>query len=186
VSELVFVIRSSLTASFRDPAGSLFRHQGRILRVVNPIRAADLEPFLASPPAKNSWPPGRGARPRARCRRARRTPRRPRYQPDPGARTHRFSQLLCEWTAEMLLGGGPLTLDLAQALLADGLGLKDGTPYNVLFRGSMFRRLTRGREELHRKLMPELFGSLCRRYFDIVRAQHEEGATRWLYLLRKR
>src|SRR4029077_13243294 len=27
------------------------------------------------------------------------------------------------------------TLDLAQALLADGLGLKDGTPYNILFRG---------------------------------------------------
>jgi hypothetical protein len=28
-----------------------------------------------------------------------------------------------------------LTLGLAQSLVVDGLGLKDGTPYNVLFRG---------------------------------------------------
>ena len=35
----------------------------------------------------------------------------------------------------MLHAAGLLTLDLAQALLADGLGLKDGTPYNILFRG---------------------------------------------------
>ena len=46
--------------------------------------------------------------------------------------------------------------------------------------------LTRGREELHRDLTAGLFESLCRRHFDIVRIQHEEGATRWLYLLPKR
>src|SRR5947207_2576713 len=40
-----------------------------------------------------------------------------------------------EWNPEMLHAAGMLTLDLAQALHADGLGLKDGTPYNVLFRG---------------------------------------------------
>ncbi|HEY1493957.1 MAG TPA: SAM-dependent methyltransferase, partial [Candidatus Solibacter sp.] len=38
-----------LTASFRDPAGSLFRYQGRILRAVNSVGIADLEGFLASP-----------------------------------------------------------------------------------------------------------------------------------------
>ena len=36
----------SITASFRDPAGSLFRYQGRVLRVVNAIGAADLDAFL--------------------------------------------------------------------------------------------------------------------------------------------
>ena len=40
-----------------------------------------------------------------------------------------------EWPPEMLHAAGELTLDLAQDLLADGLGLKDATPYNVLFRG---------------------------------------------------
>src|ERR1039457_6340775 len=39
----------SITASFRDPAGSLLHYQGRILRIVNPLGAADLEAFLASP-----------------------------------------------------------------------------------------------------------------------------------------
>ena len=51
---------------------------------------------------------------------------------------------------------------------------------------SMFRCLTRGRDELYRDLTTGLFESLCRCHFDIVRVQHEEGATRWLYLLRKR
>ena len=51
---------------------------------------------------------------------------------------------------------------------------------------SMFQRLTRGREELHQDLTSELFENLCRRHFEIVRVQHVEGATRWLYLLRKR
>ena len=40
-----------------------------------------------------------------------------------------------EWPAEMLHAAGCLTVELARALLAEGLGLKDGTPYNVLFRG---------------------------------------------------
>lgn len=40
-----------------------------------------------------------------------------------------------EWTLEMLEAAGNLTLDLAEALLKEGLGLKDATPFNVLFRG---------------------------------------------------
>jgi len=35
----------------------------------------------------------------------------------------------------MLRAAGTLTLDLAQQLLSEGLGLKDATPYKVLFRG---------------------------------------------------
>jgi len=41
-----------------------------------------------------------------------------------------------EWPAEMLWDAGRLTLELAQAALADGFGLKDATPHNILFRGS--------------------------------------------------
>ena len=41
-----------------------------------------------------------------------------------------------EWAPEMLWEAGRLTLELAQSSLTDGYGLKDATPYNVLFRGS--------------------------------------------------
>jgi hypothetical protein len=51
---------------------------------------------------------------------------------------------------------------------------------------SMFRRLTRGREELHRNLTPELFETSCRRHFDIVRSQHVEATSRWLYWMRRK
>ena len=40
-----------------------------------------------------------------------------------------------EWPPEMLAAAGRLTLDLARGLLDPSHGLKDATPYNVLFRG---------------------------------------------------
>jgi 2-polyprenyl-3-methyl-5-hydroxy-6-metoxy-1,4-benzoquinol methylase len=46
-----------------------------------------------------------------------------------------FPSFPYEWPAEMLHAAGRLTLDLALALLEAGHGLKDATPYNVLFRG---------------------------------------------------
>ena len=134
-----------ITASFRDPAGSLFHYQGRILRIVNGIGAADLEAFLASQAgqklmAAGTVVPTRALDP-AECRE---------LLADSGVRElydARGGQMILEhervdfpsfpyeWTAEMLHAAALLTLDLAQALLPDGLGLKDGTPYNVLFRG---------------------------------------------------
>jgi len=51
---------------------------------------------------------------------------------------------------------------------------------------SMFRRLTRGREELHRGLDRQVFESVAMRRFEIVRSQHLDDTHRWLYLLRKR
>lgn len=40
-----------------------------------------------------------------------------------------------EWPPEMLRAAAALTLDLAEEALEIGFGLKDATPYNVLFRG---------------------------------------------------
>jgi hypothetical protein len=51
---------------------------------------------------------------------------------------------------------------------------------------SMFRRLARGREELHKDLNQGVFESAARRHFEIVRVRHAESSTRWLYLLKKR
>ncbi|MBI2816013.1 MAG: class I SAM-dependent methyltransferase [Acidobacteria bacterium] len=41
-----------------------------------------------------------------------------------------------EWPPEMLHAAGKLTLELANALLSEGRGIKDAIPYNILFRGS--------------------------------------------------
>jgi len=72
-------------------------------------------------------------------------------------------------------------LDLAAELTSGILIVEFISPED-----SMFRRLTRGREELHKDLTVELFETHCRRHFEIVRVQHVENSTRWLYLLRKR
>jgi len=47
-----------------------------------------------------------------------------------------FPSFPYEWPAGMLHAAGRLTLDLALALLEEGHGLKDATPYNVLFSGA--------------------------------------------------
>ncbi len=50
---------------------------------------------------------------------------------------------------------------------------------------SMFHRLTRGREHLHRDLNQQVFEDACRAHFEIVRSQQIEGTHRRLYLLRR-
>jgi SAM-dependent methyltransferase len=40
-----------------------------------------------------------------------------------------------EWVPEMLHAAGKLTIELAMRALDDNLGLKDATPYNILFQG---------------------------------------------------
>ena len=72
-------------------------------------------------------------------------------------------------------------IDLAAELTTNLLVIEFVAPDD-----SMFQRLTRGREELHKDLTPELFETQCGRHFEIVRMQHVEGTTRRLYLLRKR
>jgi SAM-dependent methyltransferase len=116
-----------------------------VLRVVNSIGAADLQAFLAAPSGQKLMAGGGVARTRELD-----AAERQQLLADPAVRDlyeSRGGQMILdheridfpsfpyEWTAEMLHAAGMLTLDLAQALLADGLGLKDGTPYNVLFRG---------------------------------------------------
>jgi SAM-dependent methyltransferase len=47
-----------------------------------------------------------------------------------------FVSFPSEWPPEMLYAAGVLTLELAEAYQAEGYGLKDATPYNILFRGT--------------------------------------------------
>ena len=46
-----------------------------------------------------------------------------------------FPSYAYEWPAEMLYAAGKLTIELAETALKESFGLKDATPYNVLFRG---------------------------------------------------
>jgi len=72
-------------------------------------------------------------------------------------------------------------VDLAAELTTDLLIIEFIAPED-----SMFRRLTRGREELHKDLNREVFEAVCEPRFERLRMQHVDGTTRWLYLLRKR
>lgn len=47
-----------------------------------------------------------------------------------------FASYPYEWSPEMLYSAGELTLDLAEAALNENFGLKDATPYNIMFRGT--------------------------------------------------
>lgn len=134
-----------LANSFRDPAGCLFSLDGSIYRVVNPVGVADLDAFMASKAGHKLMNSGKivGTReldPAQRdtlCRDAR---VRHLFNAFGGQKILQherveFQTYPYEWPAEMLHAAGVLTLNLAAELVEDGLGLKDGTPYNVLFRG---------------------------------------------------
>jgi SAM-dependent methyltransferase len=136
---------TQLAASFRDPAGSLFVLNGRVLRIVNPAGQTDALAFLNSKRGRKTMEDGRVVQTDVLDDAAR-----AQLLQDPKVRSlfdavegsiileHQrvtFASFPYEWPAEMLHAAGILTLDLAEELLKDGLGLKDATPYNVLFRG---------------------------------------------------
>jgi predicted RNA methylase len=131
-------------ASFRDPAGRLFRIGGRIIRIVNSAGSPDLRGFLASRTsqrfAESGRLPGTEVLDPATVRTL--------FEreglaslldaDDPLIVEHEkipFQSFPYEWSPEMLHAAGELTLDLAQSMLDEGFGLKDATPYNILFRG---------------------------------------------------
>jgi len=123
-----------VTRSFRDPAGAVLRHGSRILRIVYPESVTDLEAFLATGGARQAMEAGKLVR----------SVRLPAAESaDLGfdqqcVYEHErvsFASYPAEWPPEMLHAAGELTLELFGRALEDGFGLKDATPYNVLFRG---------------------------------------------------
>ena len=133
-------------SSFRDPGGRCFGWGNRILRAVNPAALAEIEPFLATSVATQLVARQQlisthqlNAGDLTELRRAEGFEQ---FIPEHGVgavfehERVEFPSYPYEWPPEMLFAAGMLTLDLAQACLADGYSLKDATPYNVLFRGS--------------------------------------------------
>lgn len=127
---------ASQITSFRDPAGRLLQREGRIFRSVSKHGLENAQLFLRSPAICAFREAGRvvgaGAVPAWEAadldfEDAALVLEHPRID---------FPSYPYEWAPEMLVEAGRLTLDLAEALLPEGLGLKDATPHNVLFDGA--------------------------------------------------
>lgn len=115
-------------SSFRDPSGSVYLEDGRVFRTVNAAGVSDLEAFLASRTCRKFTERGQIVK----------TEVREQSQAGGVLLEHEripFPSFPYEWPPEMLHRAGALTIDLARELCDEDLGLKDATPYNVLFRG---------------------------------------------------
>ena len=135
-----------MIASFRDPAGRLLFVDDRVVRVIQPAAADELKAVLTSGEIKNFLATGKlvrtefldvnaseklSARPEVRAALED-------FGPHVFVEHERipFATFPYEWPPEMLYAAAELTIDIAERLLPEGFGLKDATPYNILFRGS--------------------------------------------------
>lgn len=136
--------RAPEAASFRDPAGRVVLLPDRVLRAVRGEALADLDAFLSTPLADELTRAGSLVRTSALSEAEAAALRR---EPALAAMLEGAARVLeheripfpaypYEWSPAMLHAAGSLTLQVAHALLGDWLGLKDATPYNVLFRGA--------------------------------------------------
>jgi len=130
--------RAGAMASFRDPGGRLAVIGDRAIRCVS---AAGIETFAAfegsrAVAARQAAGSVIGTRRLAAADAANLVPT---FDRADGVLVEHdlieFPSYPYEWPPEMLFEAGRLTLALARELLDEGLGLKDATPFNVLFRG---------------------------------------------------
>ena len=135
--------RPAGAASFRDPAGQLFRIGDRLIRVVGAAGLDDFSAFSQSAAARSFTADGRLVSARLLSADERRAlsdvPRLTGVLGQAAAVLEHerlwFPSYPYEWPAEMLHAAALITLDLALTTLDEQLGLKDATPFNVLFNG---------------------------------------------------
>lgn len=131
-----------VTVSFRDPSGRVVIANRRAFRVVNDDYQEPVTAFLATPLCAELVNSEKliGSQPVVDPEL-----RRQLIQvaggdgPDPMILEHEhiaFPTYPYEWSPEMLYGAGELTLDMMERLLPKSFGLKDASPYNILYRGS--------------------------------------------------
>lgn len=143
-----FMTQRPPVASFRDPSGNVFVLDDRVLRVVRENGKDELQAFLSSETIRNAMQEGRvvDTRPLPTDEAqdaAAVLQDRDAWMPSPGEGEativeHEripFVSHPYEWPVEMLEAAARLTLDLQENLVEEGHGLKDATPYNVLFNG---------------------------------------------------
>ncbi|PWT87785.1 MAG: SAM-dependent methyltransferase [Blastocatellia bacterium] len=131
-----------INVSFRDPAGSVVISNGRAFRVVNEHYKEEVLDILHGEPVPALIASGALVNTiavddvdlAAALRRISAV-----TDAAPLILEHEhidFSTYPYEWPAEMLYAAAELTLDLMEQLLPHGLGLKDASPYNILFKHS--------------------------------------------------
>ncbi len=141
------VIASNLQPilSFRDPAGCCCVLEKCVLRVVGAEKIGEFDGFLKTRLAQEGMEKKRFVSTRrlnqaeaaARCESS---ILQSMFRGRPGGAVYEheripFLSFPYEWPPEMLWEAGRLTLELGRAALAEGYGLKDATPRNILFRG---------------------------------------------------
>jgi SAM-dependent methyltransferase len=134
------------TPSFRDPMGSCCVLENGVVRLVAPEGLAEFDGFLKTRAARDYLDRKQLVSTRrlsqVEITGLRETPAGKSMlaaRPEAAVFEHErisFASYPHEWPPEMLWAAGRLTLDLGRAVLAEGYGLKDATPTNVLFRGS--------------------------------------------------
>lgn len=121
------------SVSFRDPGGAVYVQEGRIFRTVVASHATFVREFMASPLCAGLTSSGVLV--------ATSIVDSDSVPFDASAELvleHEpvwFPSYPAEWPAEMLHVAAVLTLDLLERAVAEGFGLKDATPNNILFRG---------------------------------------------------
>lgn len=134
------------SVSFRDPAGKVFFHQGQLFRAINKTGEEDFQRALNSPILEKFVKTDHLVKV-FELEISEKAALLNEIESKHYLIKETFSRLVkhevipfrsypYEWTPEMLHSAALLTLKLAQKLLNEGIGLKDATPYNVLFRGA--------------------------------------------------
>ena len=125
-----------MQGTFRDPSGSLFDIEGRILRVVNSSEVAPFESLLKTDVVEGLVQ--RGALVRTRRADSAELPDSLRSFDGAWFEHDRvgFVSVPAEWSAAMLAQAALHTLDVNDTLLRSGWVLKDATPANILFEGA--------------------------------------------------
>ena len=137
------------SGSFRDPLSRVFVGNGEVVRAFTAIGAKDIEKVWKKPSIQNALASGELIESNL-------------VSPasvglnDPWvtAMTHPLIPFISypyEWTFSMLKDAAQLQLKLTRETLADGIGLKDATPYNVQFIGSRPQFIDAGSFEKRRK-----------------------------------
>lgn len=132
--------------SFRDPAGRVFFYQGQLFRAINRTGKEAFQMALKSPTLKKFVETNRltkvfkleSLEKSSLLKEVEERLNITKEEVSLLVKHERipFRSYPYEWTSEMLYSAAFLTLELAQKLLKEGMGLKDATPYNILFRGT--------------------------------------------------
>ena len=135
-----------MNVSFRDPGGRLLAFEHGVIRFIKQPFESELRAFLTTSAAQQFAEGGVLARTRFLDAAALNTLLENQnlksiydeFEPAAVVEHERipFQSFPYEWPPEMLYAAAELTLSMMDASLDEDFGLKDATPYNVLFRGS--------------------------------------------------